>query len=284
VNAPILSRHAIDRRTTERDDNAALDRAWAELTARVLSITADGKIALRLGSLAYDPPAGPRPADAFYLGHDETAHWFARVVDSVRGQISGLRESIDKLEARDIALFVHATALVNWHATHTHCPRCGAATEMTRGGHVRVCPQDGSQHFPRTDPAVIVLITDAEGERVLLGRQPSWPAGRFSCLAGFVEPGESAEQAVVRETYEETAVTVRDVRYLASQPWPFPGSLMLGYRGIADPTQPIDVGQDELAEARWFSRSELQRVESGLLLPGIVSIARFMIEGWLAEA
>jgi NAD+ diphosphatase len=209
--------------------------------------------------------------------------WFAQLAEVLpRGKAAGLRDVADQLEPRDAGLFVQAVALVNWHAKHTHCPRCGAPTDIAQGGHVRRCPQDGSVHFPRTDPAVIMLITDPAGGHALLGRQPSWPERRYSCLAGFVEPGESAERAVIRETFEETAVAVRDLRYVASQPWPFPASLMLGFRAIGDPAEPIDVGQDELADARWFSRAEIEQ-DADLLLPGPVSIARFMIEQWLAE-
>lgn len=283
MDVPVLSRHAVDRRTAARADEAALDRAWADPATRIFPVTADGRAPLRSGRLAARSTAGPRPADAFYLGRDEEGDWFSLVVDELpEGPSGGLREVADVLDARDGGLFVHAIALLNWHAGHNHCPRCGTPTDVFEGGHVRRCPRDGSSHFPRTDPAVIMLITDPTGAKVLLGRQHSWPSSRFSCLAGFVEPGEAAEQAVVRETYEETAVTVRDVRYVASQPWPFPASLMLGFRGTADPAQQIDVGEDELAEARWFDRRQV-RDQAELTLPGSVSIARLMIEGWLAE-
>lgn len=281
----MLSRGSVDRRTAARADEAQLDALWASPRARVLALTPDGRAALRSGSLAAEPPADrTRPADAFYLGADADGEWFARVSDRPpAGRLAGLREIGADLDDRDAGLLVHAVSLLNWHATHTHCPRCGAPTRSAQGGHVRICPADGSVHFPRTDPAVIVLVTDPAAGQALLGRQPSWPAGRYSCLAGFAEPGESAEQAVAREVAEETGARVRQVSYVASQPWPFPGSLMLGYRAVADPEAGLQVATDELEDARWFSRGEvLDGVRSGLLLPGPVSIARLLLDGWLA--
>jgi NAD+ diphosphatase len=167
--------------------------------------------------------------------------------------------------------------LGNWHASHRRCPRCGEATEVVDGGWVRRCPADGSDHFPRTDPAVIVLVHDG-ADRCLLGRQPTWPRGRYSTLAGFVEPGESLEQAVVREIREESSVTVGDVVYRGSQPWPFPASLMLGFEArVTDGT--AAVGDDELEDVRWFSRADLRRGEP--MLPPPASIAHWLITSWL---
>ena len=285
MDVPVLSRHGVDRRTTDRADEALLDEAWTSPSAKLISLTLDGLTPLRLGALAAEPTSSARPPDAYYLGRESGDHWFAQVVDAPpRGKLAGLRESAEFLDARDAGLFVHAVALMNWHATHTHCPRCGAPTEIRQGGHVRVCPTDGSEHFPRTDPAVIMLITDPVGERALLGRQPAWPSGRYSCLAGFVEPGESAEQAVIRESAEEASVTVTSPRYLGSQPWPFPASLMLAFRCTADPDEVIDVSLDELEDARWFSREEVRAgAASGSMVPGSVSIARGLIDDWLAE-
>jgi NAD+ diphosphatase len=181
---------------------------------------------------------------------------------------------------------VHAVGLVNWHAAHPRCARCGAATAVVRGGSVRRCPEDGSEHFPRTDPAVIVLVTDG-ADRCVLGRQAVWPAGRYSTLAGFVEPGESAEQAVAREVAEEAALQVRDVRYVASQPWPFPSSLMLGFTAVCDAGAVPRAGDEELEDVRWFDRAEVAAASSwgsgeALQLPGEVSIARHLLTTWLA--
>ncbi len=185
------------------------------------------------------------------------------------------------LSDRDAGLLTHAVALANWHETHTHCPRCGAATVPAPAGHLTVCPVDGTEHFPRLDPAVIMLVIDAD-DRLLLARNALWPKGRMSVVAGFVEPGESAEHAVAREVFEETAITVGQVRYLGSQPWPMPRSLMLGYQATAKSGQSIAVDEDEIGEARFFSRAELRAaIDAGEL--GIApssSIARRLIEYW----
>ncbi|WP_240197522.1 NAD(+) diphosphatase [Nonomuraea lactucae] len=193
---------------------------------------------------------------------------------------AGLRQVGGLLGDRDAGLLVYAVALEAWHATHEFCPRCGARTEVQAGGHIRVCPRDASQHFPRVDPAVIMLVRDHD-DRCLLARGPQWPQGRLSILAGFVEPGESLEHAVVREVAEEVGIAVANPRYLGSQPWPFPRSLMLGFFADAVSTT-ITPDAEEIAEARWFSREELAAaLESGeLRLPPAVSIARRLIETW----
>jgi NAD+ diphosphatase len=179
----------------------------------------------------------------------------------------------------DASLAVHAVGLSRWHQTHRFCPRCGAETQIGEAGHLRICPSCGTHHFPRTDPAVIMLITD--GDRALLGRQPSWPKKRFSTLAGFVEPGESLPDAVRREVLEEVGVEVGDVEFAGSQPWPFPSSLMLGFFGTAL-THDITVDEKEIAEARWFTRAEITDLSAAgeLILPPIVSISRWLVEHW----
>lgn len=179
------------------------------------------------------------------------------------------------------ALLAYARAMVYWHRHHRFCGDCGSATRSEEGGHVRVCLSAacGRYQYPRTDPAIIVLVSD--GEACLLGRQRAWPRGRYSTIAGFVEPGESAEQAVVREVLEETAVSVRQVRYHSSQPWPFPGSLMLGFHATAERT-PVRLHDGELEDARWLTREELaEAVTSGRMgLPTPVSIAWRLVEDW----
>lgn len=281
ARTPALSRGTVDRRTGARADGGRLDAAWASERARVLPLTPDGQVPIRFGALAFHAPESPvRPADALYLGADDDAEWFAVVTEeSMRGRLAGLRDVGAEMDDRDAGLLVHAVALANWHATHTHCPRCGTPTQSTHGGHVRRCPADGSTHFPRTDPAVIMLVTD--GDRALLGRQPSWPAGRYSCLAGFVEPGESAEQAVVREVAEETGAVARDVRYVSSQPWPFPASLMLGYHASADAGAPLRIGPDELEDASWFDKADI--ADGVVVLPPPVSIARLLVDRWVEQ-
>ena len=194
---------------------------------------------------------------------------------------ASLREVGALLGDRDAGLFTHAVALANWHDTHTHCPLDGTPTVPDPGGHSTRCPADGTEHFPRTDPAVIMLVTDPD-DRCLLARNAAWPGRRVSILAGFVEPGESAEQAVIREVAEETQIKVTNVRYVGSQPWPMPRSLMLGFRAEAPAGQAIAVDRDEIAEAHWFSRDELLAAIKAreIALPPSVSIARHIIEAW----
>lgn len=200
----------------------------------------------------------------------------------------GLRRAAPALRAasaEDEALAVAAQAVTAWHLDHPRCPRCGSVTEVARSGWARVCPQDGSVHFPRTDPAIIAIVTDgepgADGERVLLGRAAAWPERRFSALAGFVEPGESFEEAVVREIREESGVTVGEVRCLGSQPWPFPRSLMIGCTARRLHGDPRPDGQ-EIAQLRWFTRPQLAAAAASgqITLPGGISIARALIEHW----
>lgn len=193
---------------------------------------------------------------------------------------SPLRDVGALLDDRDAGLAVTAVALAAWHANNTRCPRCGEPTEVVLAGWVRRCPLDGTEHYPRTDPAVIVAVVD-DDDRLLLGHAAQWPSGRFSTLAGYVEPGESAEHAVRREVAEESAIEVGDVAYRASQPWPFPGSLMLGYTARATTTQ-ITADGVEVTEARWFTRAALAAgAEDGsVLLPMRFSIARSLIEDW----
>ena len=195
----------------------------------------------------------------------------------------GLRAAAASLPQADGGLAAHAAALVNWHRRHRHCAVCGAPTEISDGGIVRRCPRCGTQHHPRTDPVVIMLVTD--GDRVLLGRQPVWPPGRYSALAGFVEPGESLEEAVVREVREEAGVEVGPPQYVASQPWPFPSSLMLGFTAPYRSGEPHRV-DEELEDVRWFDRGDLTRAIAGredspLGVPPPFAIARRLIEQWV---
>ena len=194
----------------------------------------------------------------------------------------GLRAAAATLPQADGGLAAHAAALVNWHRRHRHCSVCGAPTAVAEGGVVRRCGRCGAEHHPRTDPVVIMLVTD--GDRVLLGRQPSWPKGRYSALAGFVEPGESLEEAVAREVREEAGVEVGPPAYVASQPWPFPSSLMLGFTApwIAGEPRRID---EELEDVRWFTRADVaaavEEREGPLGVPPRFAIARRLLEMWL---
>jgi NAD+ diphosphatase len=193
---------------------------------------------------------------------------------------AGLREVGSLLDDTGAGMLTVSVGMAHWHAGHPRCARCGEPTEVIQAGWARGCPACGAEHYPRTDGAVIMAITDPE-DRILLGRQTRWPEKRFSCLAGFVEPGESLEAAVRREAFEEAGVVVGQVDYRGSQPWPFPASLMLGFRASATTTE-ITVDGEELAVARWWTREELAMdVATGeLLLPPAVSIARRLVEDW----
>ncbi|MEO1194160.1 MAG: NAD(+) diphosphatase [Pseudomonadota bacterium] len=202
-----------------------------------------------------------------------------------RGHFSDLRV-VGPLLARDqAALLAYARGIVHWHGRHRHCGVCGSPTRLVQGGHQRRCTNEscGALHFPRTDPAVIMLVHDG-GERCVMGRQPVWPSGMHSTLAGFLEPGESLEETVIREVEEEVGLTVREVTYHSSQPWPFPSSLMVGFHARAD-YGPLSVDPDELESAAWFDRAQLKDSPENdtLRLPRRDSIARRLIEDWLAE-
>jgi len=200
-------------------------------------------------------------------------------------QWAGLRDVGLRLPEDERGILAEFLALANWHRTHTRCPRCGAPTEVAGLGWWRTCPQDGSEHYPRTDPAVIALLIDDEGN-ALLGRQTRWPEGAFSTLAGFVEPGESAESAVIREIAEEVGLRPTGSTYIGSQPWPFPASLMLGYHatigGVRPEPRPDGV---EIAEARWISRDELPALcqSREVRLPGRLSIAHHLVRRWYGQ-
>jgi len=202
-----------------------------------------------------------------------------------------LRQAGALMDRREGTLMAYARGIVHWHQRHRFCGTCGSPTASRHGGHMRACTNAacGAEHFPRTDPAVIMLVTrparkgDPGSGQCLLARQPHWPKGMYSSLAGFVEPGESLEEAVRREVLEETGIDVGAVLYRASQPWPFPSSLMLGFRAIAE-TDAITIDGHELEDARWFSRDEIARVDkSDLRLSRKDSIARWLIEDWLKE-
>jgi NAD+ diphosphatase len=197
------------------------------------------------------------------------------------GRFQDMKKFGALLPAPEAALLAYARAITYWHRRNRFCGDCGSETVSVDGGHRRTCtnPKCGEQRFPRTDPAIITLIHS--GERCLLGRQPVWPKGFFSAIAGFVEPGESLEDAVVREMLEETGVRVTEVQYHSSQPWPFPCSIMLGFNAVAS-NERIRLGDDELEDARWFSRKDLAaRLEAGdLRLPASFSIAFRLIEDW----
>ncbi len=293
---PPLARTGVDRAAHLRADVEWLARAWANPSSRVLVVDAgrvlvDDSDALVMTS-AVDAPDG----EQYFLGVATPSDVAAAVgMFAVAAPLpdplpAGMRAMTVRdiganLSGADAGLLTHAAALEQWHARHPRCPLCGAATVVALAGHLRTCVDDGSEHHPRTDPAVIMLVVDADGpdQRCLLGRQPTWPAGRMSTLAGFVEAGETLEHAVAREVFEEVGVSVDDVRYVTSQPWPFPSSLMLAFTAHATTTQ-LDVDGLEIAEANWFTRDQLRAaIASGTVkLPMRASVAYYLIDGWLS--
>jgi NAD+ diphosphatase len=284
-----LAGGTVDRAGLRRREPELLSLLLRDPLTRVLELVAgraqvsesDGDCALFLRS--------PQEQDvhrlAFFLGLDAGETAYVGVVGEVQDPSGdttwrNLREVGVLLSERDAGLFATVQGLANWHAAHGYCSSCGSVTEPDQAGWIRLCAQDGTEHYPRTDPAVIMAVTDAE-DRLLLARSPRWPPGRLSVLAGFVEPGESLEAAVAREVFEEVGVVVENVRYLGNQPWPFPSSLMLGFTARAvDPALALD--QEEIVEAVWVSRAELaELVRAGRFgISPTVSIARRMIERW----
>jgi NAD+ diphosphatase len=204
------------------------------------------------------------------------------------GAFADLRTSLPLLPAADIELLAYARGLLYWHESHRFCSRCGTPTESRDSGHLRLCPNPAcaTRHFPRTDPVVIMLVIsgDPPNDHCLLGRQASWAKGRVSALAGFVEPGETLEDAVAREVMEEAGVPVQSATYFASQAWPFPASLMVGFIARADGLPPPHVDGNELEHAGWYTRAEVAKMaKDDTRLPGRVAIARWMIDAWLTR-
>ena len=287
----------LDRASELRSDEAELNSLWN--AAKIIRVS-DSKLATDGQSLRFLSATEVEKliaskiftsGDKYFLGIDSasTVAYFAWDCDEV-GKAAGdssaegmasLRELGAKLDEFHLGISMHAIALSNWHRSHPHCSRCGAETESTLGGSVRVCVKDQSQHHPRTDSAVIVLVKDKD-DRILLGHQPIWPDGRFSTFAGFLEPGETFEQCVEREVFEESGVKVSEITYLGSQPWPFPASIMIAFSAVADDPSTAKADGVEITDVRWFSRKELKNsvADGSLLLPPTISVARKMIAMW----
>ena len=287
-----LSRRTHERIGGRRTDAAWLESVWSDPGTRVLVLAGTRfPVTAAAAEAAEVAVAWCRPADApdglrVLLGEQGGVVHLAVVADeavtedgSGAGDWVTLRGAGARLRPADAGLVVHAVALAEWHRGTRFCPRCGAPLQAAAGGHLLTCTGCGRDQFPRTDPAVIMLVTD--GERALLGRQASWPPGRYSTLAGFVEPGESLEDAVRREVLEEVAVEIGEVSYVGNQPWPFPGSLMVGFFAEATSTD-IDVDGDEIEAARWFTREEMadSARDGSVVLPGGFSISRSLVEAW----
>jgi NAD+ diphosphatase len=272
----------LDRAPLERRRPGWLAARRADPSARALVLSERG-LWLEDGRLLLVAPDG----DGVFLGLAGDEALFAQDATGAepdRGSPASLREAATELPANEAALAAYAGSLLAWHRRHRFCANCGEPTQHADGGHERHCPACDTHHFPRTDPVVIVRVVD--GERLLLGRQASWPERRFSVLAGFVEPGETLEEAVRREIREESSVDVEEVGYVASQPWPFPSSLMIGFHAVANGAGPPPRPRDgELSEVRWFERAEVESAAAdegdGLRLPPRYSISRRLIDGWL---
>ena len=268
-------------------------------TAKIIRVSnsklaTDGKSLLFLSATEVEELIASKvftSGDKYFLGIDPASKvaYFAWDCDEVglsAGETSteglaSLRELGGTLDEFELGISMQATALSNWHRSHPHCSKCGAETKSTLGGSVRVCVKDQSQHHPRTDSAVIVLVKDKD-DRILLGHQPIWPDGRFSTFAGFLEPGETFEQCVEREVFEESGVKVNEIKYLGSQPWPFPASIMIAFSAVVDDPSTAKADGVEITEVRWFSRAELKSsvADGSLLLPPTISVARKMIAMW----
>ncbi|TDV37576.1 NAD+ diphosphatase [Actinophytocola oryzae] len=310
---PRLSRSTVDREEPARTDPARLAKLWA--TGRVVLVDRKGRTPVRADAseLSTRPTAGDLPPEAMLLGElDGVGYWALTSDEELEENVSSpdrswglwtgatsedgeewhdLRTTGALLSDTAAGLFTTAVALASWHRRASFCANCGAPVERVHAGWATHCTGCGREEYPRTDPAVICLVHDDDGENgssVLLARQPIWPPGRYSVLAGFVEAGESLEACVAREISEEVGIDVHAIRYLGSQPWPFPRSIMVGFTALAvDRDAPLIPADGEIEEARWVTRAEVLAAfaeeQPDLKLPGETSIAYQMIKGW-AEA
>ncbi len=306
VGLPALSRATVDRNEPLRGDEEKIAALWPK--SRMIVVDTRGRTLVSdRGTRIVDRPAtdfgDQPPLNAVLLGvQDDVAYWAVPVPAedgdapvTPRGwsvpeltdepQWLDLRQSGATLDDMWAGLFTTAAALFQWHRLGKFCAKCGSPTVVSKSGWHTACSGCGREEYPRTDAAVICLVHDG-ADQVLVARGPEWPQGRFSVLAGFVEAGESLEACVVREVLEEVGVAVRDIRYLGSQPWPFPRSLMIGFEAVADPADPLVLAEGEIAEARWVSRAEVRKaIEQpgsvpGLGLAGGASIAFRMLQSW----
>ncbi len=274
----------IDRAAHRRTDSKWLEQAQANPNATVVLVGKDGATPTPV-ALDAEPPIA-------LLGVDAECKPVFVAAAPEGSELTPLRALAATADAATAGLVAYAAAIANFHRLHRFCARCGEPTTSREAGFSRVCPNEHTT-FPRTDPVVIMLVVDRAQDRVLLGRQPIWPPRRYSALAGFVEPGESLESAVAREVAEEAGLTVDNVRYVASQPWPFPGSLMLGFHADHADGEPV-AQDDELEDVRWFTRTEVAdaaKLEGdflsdagpgdGVILPPRLAIARYLVESWL---
>ncbi|WP_240311529.1 NAD(+) diphosphatase [Nocardioides houyundeii] len=287
-----LSAHAHNREGLHRTDDRWLAEQWADPSTRVLVVSGT-RVRAAQGRVHWlAPDQAPQEGLRVLLGRSDQVTRFAVLLPASTEEegwlpLRGLFGALSDQEAgpREAPWLFHAVGLAEWHWSTRHCPRCGSTLRPRAAGHELLCTGCGKSQFPRLDPAVIMAVTHGERgtaqEQILLGRQATWPADRWSTLAGFCEPGETLEDAVRREVAEEVGITVGAVTYFGSQPWPLPASLMVGFVAEAVTTE-IDVDGAEIAEARWFTREDLRsRLASGeIVVPGSVSISSSLLEDW----
>ena len=299
IKLPPLARWELDRDYLARSRPELFDELWSQESTRVL-VLHQGKTLVRkglsspelsllpvekvpaanlrvyLGKTTIETPLEPKGAAIVLAVVNDNS---ALAIEPDPSLWQSLRALGSELSDRDAGLFTQSLAVANWHEINQHCPKCGTPTVIEQGGWARRCFKDNNEIFPRTDPAIIVAITDQE-DRILLGSQGTWEQNRWSILAGFVEAGESLEAAVVREMKEECGLEVFDIQYLYSQSWPFPQSLMLGFSAKADSSMEFSPDGEEIVKLRWFSRAEIATEAKSLLLPGDTTISRSLIELW----
>ena len=281
-----LAAAEVDRSAHLRSDEAYIKSAWPN--ASVLQFMSE-KFVSHSNQLTFAKGASLGEYDSrsdYFLGVKDGENFFLRHLNNQTSNLEfkSLREIGSYLSPRDIGLAVHAQGLANWHSKHPRCSLCGGPTNVVLAGAVRRCPADQSEHYPRTDGAIIVLIKD-DKDQVLLGRQKVWPKHRFSTFAGFVEPGESFEHCVIREVREEAGVELTKINYLGSQPWPFPASLMIAFEAVTNTPELARADGDEIEEIRWFSREDMKAAiaDKSLILPLEISVARQMINAWYGD-
>ncbi|MCK2036290.1 NAD(+) diphosphatase [Microbacterium sp. SSW1-49] len=289
-----IRRSSLDRAAELREESGVLDRLRSDTETRTI-VVRDGRVRVVDSALLRVSPNDVGEATWALLGRDDDGAplLLAAVppetesVDTAPDEIwLGLRDLGGRIDAGETELLVEAIAVAGWLRDAQFCPTCGGGTELRQAGWSRRCLSCGREHFPRTDPAVIVAVESADGERLLLGANANWRGRMYSCFAGFAEAGESLESTVHREIEEESGVRLAELRYVSSQPWPFPRSLMIGFRAVVDDESAARADGEEIIDVRWFTREEIRTALLGdgpVGLPGPASIARALIVDWLED-